>query len=236
MAHDPTSTDPELLCPSERKVLADYWRSRGQGEMGAERFFVRLIDDLQVLGSPQPLVDLAMRGREDERRHGLWGRDWAVFFGHEDESEPVAKRTQELRFPGASARENRILRFVFAAMTETHGCHVLTDIRARIRYAPLRENNREHLADEVMHARLCWGFLSTLGDKDRTMVRQFLPVLLQILPAAVCEGPESDEFEHLVPWGYLTPRVLRAAHERALREVILPAFSHLNIANIQEAA
>ncbi|MEO8919620.1 MAG: hypothetical protein ABI488_19535 [Polyangiaceae bacterium] len=44
----------------------------------------------------------------------------------------------------------------------------------------------------------------------------------------VCEGPEQD-WEELVPFGYFTPRLLRAAHDQALAEVIIPGLSELGL-------
>lgn len=226
-----TSTVDEMdqLSGEDRRVLADYWRSRGAGEMGAELYFQRVIADLKALGAPEALMSLAERARRDERKHALWGRDWAVFFGHPDQSDPVAQRTRPLTFPFADARDNRILRIAFAAFTETCGCHVLQDIRPRITFAPLRKNNQQHQRDEIVHARLAWAFLATLNERDRAMLRAFVPRLLRLLPQAVCDGPESDAYDRLVPWGYLTPRVLRAAQERALREVIHPGLQYLGL-------
>lgn len=220
-------TEPSELTSEERRVLADYWRFRGEGEMGAERFFKRLLDDMKVLGVSTQIQQLAQRGPGDERKHGLWGRDWAVFFGDANEVDPVPTRTKELTFPGATARENRILRLAFCCFTETVGCHILTDIRPRIVFPPLRKLNQMHLADETVHARIGWAYLSSAGEGERRVVQRYLRFLLGVLPQACCEGPEDDQFEHLVPLGYLTPTVLHSAHERALREVILPGLEHL---------
>ncbi|HXS17244.1 MAG TPA: hypothetical protein VN764_08645 [Polyangiaceae bacterium] len=225
-----TASRPSELSESDRKILADYWRSRGEGEMGAELFFVRLLDDLRVLGAAGPLLKLGERCRRDERKHGLWGRDWAVCFGHPDVSDPVAQRTRALTFPRAGERDNRLLRITFAALTESCGCQVLLDIRPRITFEPLRKNNQLHLADEVVHARLAWAFLTTLSASDRRLIERYVPLLLRLLPQVVCDGPESDDYDYLVPWGYLTPSVLRAAHQRALVEVIEPGLEYLGIA------
>lgn len=219
--------DPSLLTSQERQVLAAYWRFRGEGEMGAERFFKRLLGDMRVLGVDAAIQELAQRGPGDERKHGLWGRDWAVFFGDEDRTDPEATRTRELTFPGATPFENRILRLAFCCFTETVGCHTLTDVRPRITFPPLRELNRTHLADETIHARIGWAYLSSAGKAERATIQRFLPALLGFLPIACCEGHEEDQYEHLVPLGYLTPRVLHGAHQRALREVIFPGLEHL---------
>ena len=223
------ATHPEDLSEEQRRVLADYWRGRGVGEMGAERYFARVVSDLRALDAAPGLIDCAIAATEDERRHGLWGRDWALFFGHTETSDPVATRTKELVFPGASARENSILRIAFCAFLESVGCHVLAVVRPRIGYAPLLENNRVHLSDEVRHARVGWAFLSTLHADDRLVVSRFLPLLLRLLPKAVCEGSESDQYDALVPFGYLTPSVLWQGHAEALRELIHPGLLHMGI-------
>jgi hypothetical protein len=219
---------PEELNPEQRALLAAYWWRRAEGEMGAWYAFGYLHEDLTALGAPGPLVELARHGIDEERRHALWARDWALRFGHPDRGEPQPRSTRPLTFPGASARENRQLRIAFACLTETCGCVVLQDIRPRVLDPELRRLNQRHLADEVKHARVGWGHLATLSDDDRRLVRAWMPELLRVLPQAVCEGPESD-FEELVGCGYFTPTVLRRAHERALREVIVPGLVHLEL-------
>jgi hypothetical protein len=217
------------LSPADRATLAAYWRSRGNGEMGAEIAFMQVRDDLAVLGAPAPLLALAERAIKDERKHGYWGRDFALRFGGTDESAPVASRTRTLTFPGASERDNRILRITFCCFNETVGCHVLQDIRPRVTEPELRDNNHQHLADELQHARVGWGFLSTLNASDRALVDKYLPLLLRMVHIACCTGPERADLEHLVPFGYFTPKVLVAAYERALDEVIRPGLAHFSI-------
>jgi hypothetical protein len=51
------------------------------------------------------------------------------------------------------------------------------------------------------------------------------------LPEACCEGPEEQR-EELVPFGYFTPRLLRAAHDEAVSEVILPGLSRLGLREV----
>jgi hypothetical protein len=105
-------------------------------------------------------------------------------------------------------------------------------VRERVTFRPLRELNRRHLADELQHARVGWAMLSTLPERDRALLREWLPVLLRLVRTACCEGPER-EYDELVPFGYFTPSLLHASYDRAVEEVILPGFRHLGI---QEAA
>lgn len=217
----------------ERSIVIDYWRSRGVGEMGAEIAFKQVRQDLENLGAPAPLLRSAERAIFDERKHGHWGCEFALYYGGTDESDPIAQRTRVLTIPGATARENRLLRVAFCAFTETVGCHVLQDVRGRILDPKLRKNNQQHLKDELQHARVGWGLLGLLGEEDRAVVRRNLPILLALARKSCCEGPERDELDHLVPFGYFTPQVLKAAYERARREVIEPGLAHFHI---EEAA
>ena len=53
-----------------------------------------------------------------------------------------------------------------------------------------------------------------------------------MLPAADRDVmPRAPEpYEELVPFGYFTPRLLQAAHDEAMREVIMPGLEHLGLA------
>lgn len=204
--------------------------------MGAARYFRQVLRDFAALDTAAPLVALAERALADEEKHGHWGRDWAVFFGHPDSSDPVASRTKPFALPGLSERSNRVVRVAFCALTETVGCHVLAAVRPRITFEPLRNVNREHLGDEVVHARIGWSFLATLEGADRELVRHTMPILLRLLPQACCEGPEDNRYDHLIPWGYFTPDCLHAAHRQALREVILPGLDHLGLSPTRNGA
>lgn len=222
------SSPLEPVDPEQRAVLARYWWRRAEGEMGAWYAFGYLYEDLQALDAPGPLLELARHGIEEEHRHALWARDCAVRFGHAARGEPKPRSTRPLTFSGATARENRLLRVAFACLTETCGCVVLQDVRPRVFDRALRRLNQRHLADEVKHARVGWGYLATVRGEEQRVVREWMPELLRVLPQAVCDGPEQD-FEELVPYGYFTPAVLASAHERALREVIVPGLVHLEL-------
>jgi len=217
------------LSEGDRAILSAYWRGRGDGEMGAEIAFRQVREDMEALGAPASLLSLADRAIVDERKHGHWGRDFALRFGGTDASPPTASRTRRLDFPGASVRDNRVLRVAVCCFNETVGCHVLQDVRPRIVLPELRSNNQQHLADELQHARVGWGFLSTLSALDRALIRRYRSLLLRVVRMACCEGGEKPEFDHLVPYGYFTPQVLHVAYERALAEVIDPGLAHLSI-------
>jgi len=220
--------DAVELDPERRARVADYWWSRAHGEMTSWVGFGHVLDDLKQEQAPAPLVSLAERAVEDEFRHALWCKDWAVRFGHAGgEVKPRSQR--RVAFPGASEHENRLLRIALCCFTETVGCVILRLVRPVLREPELLELNHRHMADELQHSRVGWGYLATLNGVQKAFLSTRLPELFRVLTAACCDGSEQDD-EELVPYGYFTPRLLRAAHDEAVRDLILPGLDHLAIA------
>lgn len=190
--------------------------------------FQHVLADLRVEGSPQAICELAERAVRDEHQHALWCRDWALRFGHSDAVETRPRSLAPVRFAGANQRQNRLLRILLCCFTETVGCFILRHVRRVVIEPELRQLNQRHLADEIQHSRVGWGHLASLNPEGRALLEPWIGRVLALLPAACCEGPELDR-EELVPFGYFTPRLLRTAHDEAVREVILPGLSHLGL-------
>jgi hypothetical protein len=216
------------LTALQRARVADYWWSRAHGEMTSWIAFGHVLDDLRCEGAPEALVALAERAVGDERQHALWCRDWAVRFGHVGgEVQPRSER--RLTFADATEAENRLLRIALCCFTETVGCVILRSIRPRLVDPALLELNHRHLADELQHSRVGWGYLATLSASQRAVLERRSAQLFRVLRAITCDGSERDEDE-LVPFGYFTPELLRRAHEEAMTGLILPGLRHLGIA------
>jgi hypothetical protein len=216
------------LDAEQRARVAAYWWQRAEGEITSEVAFRHVLADLREERSPASVIALAERAVADERRHALWCRDWAKRFGHRGDADPRPRSEQRLTFPGASDADNRLLRIALCCMTETVGCFVLRHARPQVRDPELRSLYRRHMADELQHSRVGWGYLATLDDTKRDLLQRSMPTLLRILPIVCCEGG-GEQREELVPFGYFTPRLLRAAHDEAVAEVILPGFEHVGI-------
>lgn len=217
----------EELDSDARALLAAYWWRRAAGEMTSSIGWRHVLLDLHAEGSPAPVIALAERAVADEHRHALWCRDWAVSFGHTGGE--VAPRAQSpVALGGATEKQNRLLRIALACFTETVGCFTLQHVRRVVSNPALRKFNRRHLSDELQHSRAGWAHLSVLGREDREFVRDSVPMLLSWTGRACCAGDEQDR-EDLVPFGYFTPRLLRAACDEALEAVILPGLDHLGI-------
>jgi hypothetical protein len=133
-----------------------------------------------------------------------------------------------LTFAGASDAENRLLRITICCFTETVGCVLLRLVRPTISVPELLELNHRHMSDELQHSRVGWGFLATLSETQKAFLATRLSDLFRILRVTCCQGTEHDD-EALIPFGYFTPRLLRAAHDQAVGELILPGLDHLGI-------
>jgi hypothetical protein len=216
------------LTDEQRRTVASYWFKRAEGEMTSFVGFQHVLADLRAEGSPAPIRELAERAVEDEHRHALWCRDWALRFGHPDNVATAPRSLEPVRFPGASDEQNRTLRILFCCFTETVGCVILRHVRPVLTDPELRQLNQRHLADEVQHSRVGWAHLATLSPSAQTTVTTFMPPVLRALSKTCCDGSELER-EELVPYGYFTPRLLREAHDEAVRDIILPGLSHLGL-------
>lgn len=215
------------LTSEERAEIAAYWWRRAEGEITSWVGFGHVLEDLRAEGSPSAVIALAERAVRDEHRHAMFCREWAERFGHAG-GELRPRSETPVTFRGATDAENRLLRIALCCLTETVGCFTLRHARLLLKDPELRKLNRRHMADELGHSRVGWAHLSTLETRRQEWLRGFMPHLLELVSVACCDGPEQAR-EELVPFGYFTPRLLRAAHDEALREVIVPGLAHLGI-------
>lgn len=217
----------EGLDADQRARVGAYWWRRAEGELTSWVGFQHVLADLRNEGSPAAVVELAERAVTDEYQHAVFCSEWAARFGHPvGELRPRSERAAT--FVGATDAENRLLRITLCCFTETVGCFILQHVRPVVTDSDLRHLNRRHLADELQHSRVGWGHLASLDEARKTFLRGRIPGLLRLLPGICCDGPEED-YEDLIPFGYFTPRLLRAAQDEALREVILPGLRHMGL-------
>ncbi len=218
----------DSLSAEQRTRVAAYWWQRAEGEITSWIGFQHVLADLRAEGSPDAVIELAERAVEDEYKHALFCRDWAARFGRDVTDIPTPRSTDPITFRGATEDENRLLRIALCCLTETVGCFILRQVRPKLTDSQLRTLNRQHMADELQHSRVGWAHLASMSAGKKAVLRRWLPALLKISEQSCCTGPEQD-FEELVPFGYFTPRLLRAAYDQALSEVILPGLEHLGL-------
>lgn len=215
------------LGEAERELVANYWWQRAHGELTSWHGFQHVLADLRAEHAAPAVIELAERAVLDEHQHAEWCRDWAIRFGHAG-GELVARGERPIAFRGATEVQNRLLRIALCCLNETVGCVVLRHVRPVLEWPELRELNRRHMADELQHSRVGWAHLATLSAEQRAFLRPWLPALLRLAKASWCDGPEG-EHESLVPYGYFSLRLLRAAHNEAVESLIVPGLEHLGL-------
>ncbi|MEP7050825.1 MAG: hypothetical protein ABJB12_10745 [Pseudomonadota bacterium] len=211
----------------QRECVAEYWWQRAQGELTSWHGFQHVLADLRAEGAAPAVIELAERAVQDELQHAERCRAWAMRFGHPG-GELVSRGERPIAFRGATEEQNRLLRIALCCMNETVGCVVLRHTRPLLALPELRDFNRRHMADELQHSRVGWAHLASLGAEPREFLRPWIPALLRLVKQSWCEGGEQER-EDLVPFGYFSLRLLCAAHDEALNELIRPGLEHLAI-------
>lgn len=217
----------EGLGEEQRECVAGYWWQRAQGELTSWHGFQHVLADLRIERAAPAVIELAERAVQDEFQHAQRCREWALRFGHPG-GEVTARGERPIAFRGATEEQNRLLRITLCCMNETVGCVVLRHARPALALPDLRAFNRRHMADELQHSRVGWAHLATLHTKQHELLRPWVPALLRLVKEGWCGGNEQER-EDLVPFGYFSLRLLCAAHDEAIKAIVLPGFQHLGI-------
>jgi hypothetical protein len=191
--------------------------------------FAQVADELAASGAPAELVALARRAEADEARHATVCEELAVAYGHD--SVPRPERRVRLRdYDQPTVRLRTALHAVHVCcISETIATMFVEACLGACESPALREIHREHLADEVQHARVGWAYVATLTADERAAIGAELPAVLQLqldawtrrigdLPAAGVPGH-----------GYPPRTELLEAVHGAIRELVLPGFDHVGV-------
>ena len=222
----PLTVDPSVitLAPAIRKELARHWCEMGRGEHASIFAFQRFVRQLQGLGAPQPLLDLATRAIADETHHAkLCFALASRYAGQSVRAGSMPKQAQ-------SPVDLDIIAAAVAAFQE--GCvgETIAAFEAGVaaQYAddPTVKQSLDIIAaDERRHAALSWSFvrwcITQHGDAVRTAIKR------EIAKLAPNPAPDlaasSDTDAALLAHGCLPPTERQRCREAALAEVILPA-------------
>jgi hypothetical protein len=218
------------LTRDRRDRLHRYWLDRADGELTTALSFEFVLADLEVEGAPATLLDLARRTIEEEHQHTDICVRWAALLRPEEPARAHFRGTRPASFEGASAHDDRLLRPVFAGLSETVAVHVLHRSQERTTLPAVRLLNQIHIKEELDHARLGWALLAwpELGDPDRKMVAGHVPELISLLRTVwlETERPADSALEEL---GFLSTPLIATAIDEAIEGVILPGLAHHGI-------
>jgi len=217
----------DALDVASRRRLGEVWRERATTELGAGWGFALVVTELYALYADPAVLALATKGAHDEVTHAALCARLASVYLEEDvplrRGEPVTLPQHE----GADARTRMHLHVVGLAISETIAAGFLGACLERCVSPTVCVVARQHLKDDVEHARVGWAHLgsSAFTAEDRRAVTPWVPRLIEAnlvrwrqrigtLPVV----PEHGYPEHA--------RLLEAIAETA-REVLVPGFRHV---------
>jgi hypothetical protein len=222
----------DVLCPSDRRVLADTWIARAAMERRVADSFEVIRGALIRRSSPQKLVDLAGRAIDDEYRHAEISRAVASRFAGVPLPAPPRLPLDVPRHRGARP-ELRDTLFVVGQclLNETTASAYLETCVAHAEGALARTALLELLADEIDHARIGWAWLAAADAPTRAEVgRWLLPMAYVNLRVwrkeTTAYGDSSDALRlHGAPPSW----ILHEALVDALRSLVVPGLRELDV-------
>lgn len=225
----------KVLSELERDELVDFWQRRADGEWTTRAALMHVHADLVALGAPSTLHSVLATAIEDEAKHTTWCMNKARALGGPSQRAPRLLGDRPLTLSGLSAMENRFIRPIFAGcISETIALHILKQSHADIAPGAVRRANRQHMSEEVNHARLGWAFLQWVTEQPahasqlRRCLQAALPELLALSSAAWSGGGRTISAA-LRAQGMISTDHIERGLRLALDEVIQPGFAHFDI-------
>lgn len=224
---DPTV---EALPAADRAELATHWLQRGASELRVGESFAVIRDALAEHASDH-LAALAARAVDDEARHAQLSRVVASrYAGVELAPLPRLPHSVPAHASAPPALRRSLWVVGQCCLNETIATAVLEASFAATRAPLARAALRELLADEVDHARIGWAHLAELDAGVRDSLGPWLLPLtranVRMWRTTPRDYPSRPE---LVEHGALTRELLEGAIQAALRDLVIPGFTRLEL-------
>lgn len=215
-----------------RARIARHWLHRSASERGVSVAFTHLRPRLVATGVSEPVLALVDKAIDDEQRHADLCVQLASRYAGTDQATPPPRFDA---LPDFGTKDERLE----VALIVTGMCCINESIASEwIRscwQAATAEiavaANREHLKDEIDHARLGWAHLASdhVDAATRSLVARRVPKMIEV---NVAEWKRPDE--HLPPegvraHGHLSREENDAVIDAAVRDVVLPGFALLRM-------
>ena len=218
------------------KSIATTWAQRAQAELGAERKFRLLTEQLADLGANNTVISLAKKAQQDEHRHAVMCAQVARKYGHstgfEDisaSSIPVHKNWSQREWP-----EDRLLCEVtlMCCIIETLNASLLNSIYGASPKNSTQKIIHEILKDEVKHSQIGWAHLTSETQKrDCSFLGDYLDEMLEVsigdeLFVPIPENlDETDSFQY----GVLPVALRWDQFKETIEQVVFPGFEKFGI-------
>lgn len=219
------------------KFIAKTWAQRAQAEIGAERRFYQLNEQLADLGAHNTVVSLTKKAQQDESRHAVMCAKVAKFYGHPTGFEHFSSQAinTEKAWNNRQSKEEQLLCEVtlMCCITETINASLLNTIYGGMQSSsPTKKVIHHIMKDEVKHSQIGWAHLTHESKKrDCGFMAEYLDEMLDIsvkdelfLPV-VNLGEYEESFEDGV-----MPVTLRLDQFiETMKQIVLPGFESFGI-------
>lgn len=219
----------DALDEATRARIAKHWLHRSASELGVAVAFEKLRPRLVDVGAAAPVLELVDKAIADERRHAALCVQLASRYAGSEQTAPPPRGGDVL--PDFGTRDERLeVALIVAGMcciNESIACEWIRCCREAATSETAIFANREHLKDEIDHARLGWAHLASPAV-DRPLAERVARWVPRLVDANVAQWKKPDE--HLPPegiraHGHLSLEENDAVIDAAVRDVVLPGFA-----------
>ena len=223
----------DALDDTTRTAIASHWLHRSASELGVAIAFEQLRPRLAGVGAAAPVLDLVDKAIGDERRHAdLCARIAARYAGRSLPAPPARGGPLPDFGTGDEHTETALVVMGMCCINESIASEWIRSCW-RTATSPLAVMaNREHLQDEIDHARLGWAHLASTAIAP-SLKKRLAPWVPRLVEVNVAEWKRPDE--HLPPGGipahgHLSAEMNEAVVDAAVRDVVLPGFALTGLA------
>lgn len=215
--------------------IAITWAQRAQAELGAERRFRQLAEQLADLGAQSTVIVLTRNAQEDEGRHAVMCAQVAREYGHSTGFERFSTSTHiQKSWSQRQSPEERLLCEVtlMCCITETFNASLLNSIYGASPRTATRKVIHQILKDEVKHSQIGWAHLTSEAQKrDCYFLADYLDEMLDISVKDDLFLPVPEDLEDTDSFGYgVMPMALRLNQfKETMDQVVLPGFERFGI-------
>jgi hypothetical protein len=210
-------------------VAGKAWAFRYWVECDATARFARMVDRLEEIKTPAPLVAMARQASKDEWRHSGYCAELAADYGRAVIPGPI--ESSEIAPAKLSFRKRVIYEVVASCLAESESSVMLVTLMGASKNPKMKRILREFAKDEVMHAQLGWGVLASHKDRmNLGFLATWIPWMLQTTAGDSFRSPApGGEDPRLADHGVLPYSLRRQVFIDALLDVIFPGLEALSI-------
>lgn len=214
-----------------RQVALDAWTGRFATEVEASARFASLAWRLRQAHAPHPVVSLAERASDDERRHAAHCQRYVSRLG----GVPLSPSSEVVEYAPRSLDASQRLTYEMVAqccVAETVSTSTLVTLAKAVDEPELHSVIHELARDEVNHGKLGWGYLAWARTwQELSFLGPLLPTMLDSSTSRELFGstaPSADDPE-LYRYGVIPLATRRDLYVTTLEEVVFPGFEQHGI-------